>query len=77
MYNSTGIKFIDVDNEHLVFSLIVALNHDKIKIKITFIPQYLTNKHGSKICIITYTCPSVTSFKFSIFTAIIDLKGVF
>lgn len=77
MYNSTGIKFIDIDNEHLVFSLIVALNHDKIKIKITFIPQCLTNKHGSKICIITYTCPSVTSFKFSIFTAIIDLKGVF
>lgn len=60
----------------MVFSLIVALNHDKIKIKITFIPQCLTNKHGSKICIITYTCP-VTSFKFSIFTAIIDLKGVF
>lgn len=44
MYNSTGIKFIDVDNEHLVFSLIVALNHDKIKIKITFIPQCLTIK---------------------------------
>lgn len=37
MYNSIGIKFIDVDNEYLVFFLIVVFNYDKIKIKIIFI----------------------------------------
>lgn len=77
MYNSIGIQFIDVDNEYLVFFLIVVFNYDKIKIKIIFILQCFINKYGSKICIIIYICFFVILFKFLIFIVIIDLKGVF